>query len=437
MTRLARRDNLATCRYDGLDRRIAKLVPNGENWDRTDYYYSTSWQVLEEYAETVAGETTVADDLKIQYVWDIRYIDAPVCRDEDKNSDGDCIDPKTDPDPAENEGDEHLYYCQDGNYNTTSLVDSYDGAVVERYQYDPYGKVTIYDDDWSDTVTWGNSKKNDILYSGYRYDHESRLYHVRHRHYHPTLGRWLQRDPMGYVDGANPYQYVSGNPTSFVDAFGFIAIRPRIPVPDFPFNWPNVPRLPTLPEFPRPSDIRNAFCDWLAGFIGRTFLHDAEGKRAWENFTSGAPVDIELSQEEMEDLFGESANTQEDLAAQEEECEQGKDWSWMGTTIRENYPDGGRWDEAIGHADLEVSTMCERCCLFYLVELHDWFDFMPRLVEGFKTGRWKWPRRPDKEVKVTWVYAAQQECGWKEFFHDGLTGGVRGSCGSTEASRGP
>ena len=27
---------------------IAKLVPNGENWDRTDYYYNEDWQVLEE-----------------------------------------------------------------------------------------------------------------------------------------------------------------------------------------------------------------------------------------------------------------------------------------------------------------------------------------------------------------------------------------------------
>jgi len=71
-----------------------------------------------------------------------RYIDAPVCRDEDKNSDGDCTDAATGI-QGSNSGDEHLYYCQDGNYNTTSLVDSYDGAVVERYQYDPYGKVTV------------------------------------------------------------------------------------------------------------------------------------------------------------------------------------------------------------------------------------------------------------------------------------------------------
>ncbi len=35
---------VAECRYDGLHRRITKLIPDGENWDRTDYYYTTSWQ---------------------------------------------------------------------------------------------------------------------------------------------------------------------------------------------------------------------------------------------------------------------------------------------------------------------------------------------------------------------------------------------------------
>ena len=39
---------VAEYRYDGMDRRITKLLPNGNNWDRTDYYYNESWQCLEE-----------------------------------------------------------------------------------------------------------------------------------------------------------------------------------------------------------------------------------------------------------------------------------------------------------------------------------------------------------------------------------------------------
>jgi len=67
-------------------------------------------------------------------VWDVRYIDAAVCRDEDQSDplNGICTD----------EADEHLYFCQDANYNVTALVDGSDGGVGERYVYDPYGKAT-------------------------------------------------------------------------------------------------------------------------------------------------------------------------------------------------------------------------------------------------------------------------------------------------------
>jgi len=96
-----------------------------------------------------------------------RYIDAPVCRDEDKNSDGDCTDAATGI-QGSNSGDEHLYYCQDGNYNTTGL------------------------------------------------------YHVRHRMYHPTLGRWIQRDPIGYADGMSLYEYAGSSPVGGVDPSGLM-----------------------------------------------------------------------------------------------------------------------------------------------------------------------------------------------------------------------
>jgi RHS repeat-associated protein len=52
------------------------------------------------------------------------------------------------------------------------------------------------------------------------FDWTSDLYHVRHRTYHPTLGRWLQRDPAGYVDGMGLYEYVSSEPIMARDPRG-------------------------------------------------------------------------------------------------------------------------------------------------------------------------------------------------------------------------
>lgn len=37
---------------------------------------------------------------------------------------------------------------------------------------------------------------------------------------HPQMGRFLQRDPLGYIDGQNTYQYVRSNPVRYVDFSG-------------------------------------------------------------------------------------------------------------------------------------------------------------------------------------------------------------------------
>ena len=39
---------------------------------------------------------------------------------------------------------------------------------------------------------------------------------------HPKLGRFVQRDPIGYHDGMNVYEYVRSSPTSFVDPTGTV-----------------------------------------------------------------------------------------------------------------------------------------------------------------------------------------------------------------------
>jgi len=93
------------------------------------------------------------------------------------------------------------------------------GDAVERYVYDAYGTVTIYDDDWSDTRS-ESSYDNSILYCGYYRDAETHLDCVRHRYRHPYLG-WIQREPGGeYRDGMSLYEYVGSNPLRFLDPLG-------------------------------------------------------------------------------------------------------------------------------------------------------------------------------------------------------------------------
>jgi len=154
-----------------------------------------------------------------QYMWSARYIDAPVLRDKNTDGDDDCLDGD----------DERLYYLTDANMNppspigfgvagVTCLVDDA-GDAVERYIYDAYGTVTIYNSDWSSTRS-ESSYDNSILYCGYYRDAETHLDHVRLRYRHPYLG-WIQREPDGkYRDGMSLYEYVGSNPFSRSDPFG-------------------------------------------------------------------------------------------------------------------------------------------------------------------------------------------------------------------------
>lgn len=43
--------------------------------------------------------------------------------------------------------------------------------------------------------------------------------------YHPTTGRFLERDPDGYVDGMNRYEYVRDNPITRTDPLGTQSIH--------------------------------------------------------------------------------------------------------------------------------------------------------------------------------------------------------------------
>ena len=92
------------------------------------------------------------------------------------------------------------------------------GNLVEKYEYDPYGRTYISAPDG--TARPVSAYGNPFAWTGQRYDPAVRLYHFWARSYSPALGRWLQRDPLGYVDGVGLYEYVGGQPLDYHDPYG-------------------------------------------------------------------------------------------------------------------------------------------------------------------------------------------------------------------------
>jgi len=109
------------------------------------------------------------------------------------------------------------YVQQDANYNVTSISSSA-GSVVERYKYDPYGTPTIMNPSFG---TIGSSAYNwQYLHQGGRYDSGTGLYHFRNRDLRAADGRWLQVDPLHYIDSSNLYSYIGHNPGKNLDPSG-------------------------------------------------------------------------------------------------------------------------------------------------------------------------------------------------------------------------
>jgi len=61
---------------------------------------------------------------------------------------------------------------------------------------------------------------NRFLFTGREFDAETGLYYYRARYYNPTLGRFLQTDPIGYEGGMNMFGYCGNNATNSVDPYG-------------------------------------------------------------------------------------------------------------------------------------------------------------------------------------------------------------------------
>ena len=96
--------------------------------------------------------------------------------------------------------DTRYFYCRQANYNVVALTNS-SGTVVEKIEYDPYGEYTL---------TLDGSTGNPYLFQGRRWDSEADPYYFRNRSYSPRLGRFMQRDRVGYRAGMNLYDFVGG-----------------------------------------------------------------------------------------------------------------------------------------------------------------------------------------------------------------------------------
>ena len=198
---------VANYKYDALGRRIQKDV----NGTVTTFFYDDARSI---------EERTGTDTVARQYVYG-RGIDELL----ELTTNG------------------QSFFYHDNTIGSVVALTNGSGGVQERYRYDPYGQVTILAADGV-TVIPASTVGNPFGFTGRRLDSESEFYYYRARYYDPIQGRFLQRDPKGYIDGMGLYEYVTGNPVNWIDPLGMEKRNNGVvpPIPDRkPYFGPPIP----------------------------------------------------------------------------------------------------------------------------------------------------------------------------------------------------
>jgi RHS repeat-associated protein len=108
------------------------------------------------------------------------------------------------------------FYHFDGIASTIGISDS-SGNMVNKYAYDAFGKILNQEE----------GIPNPFKYVGGFgvMDEGNGLFYMRARFYDPEVGRFINKDPIGFAGGDfNLYAYVQNDPINFIDPLGLARV---------------------------------------------------------------------------------------------------------------------------------------------------------------------------------------------------------------------
>ncbi len=103
-----------------------------------------------------------------------------------------------------------LVYMPDQLGSVRDVLDATTGNLVQSYDYTPYGAV----------ARSSGSTPTDLQYAELMSHPVSGLLMSSTRFYDPVTGRWPSQDPLGEIEGPNPYLYVNANSIKRIDPLG-------------------------------------------------------------------------------------------------------------------------------------------------------------------------------------------------------------------------
>ncbi|MFN7219941.1 MAG: RHS repeat-associated core domain-containing protein [Burkholderiales bacterium] len=123
-----------------------------------------------------------------------------------------------------------IFYVHTDHLGTPrAITDPSDNKLVWRWKNDdPFGNNQPDENPNGANGSGSNAAfKYNLRFPGQYFDQETGTYYNYFRDYEPSVGRYIQSDPIGLRGGINTYAYVSGNPLGSIDPLGLAAALAR------------------------------------------------------------------------------------------------------------------------------------------------------------------------------------------------------------------
>jgi RHS repeat-associated protein len=106
------------------------------------------------------------------------------------------------------DGEVYSYHCD--HLGTPRMISGPDGSTVWLAGYTSFGAARVSH----------GTFRNPLRAPGQYFDEETGLHYNRFRYYSPELGRYLTRDPLGFLAELNFYRFAKNNPINTSDPLG-------------------------------------------------------------------------------------------------------------------------------------------------------------------------------------------------------------------------